>query len=413
MVAALLGPETQPEARVTTNDIDSHEMAPMHLWGEMFGPASGSIAGLLGELAKNNFAGQLYCPEIERDAAPINNKTVWSLRGNRAPGAFDMSRRIEVMNVMGIEKQLLFSTYGVLAQIMATGAEGFIRQKWGVSEAAASIDDIRRLGREAVDEFNQWAVSVTEQLGSRIRPVAYVLDDGTPAGLIREAESLVKAGIRAVNLPAGTPPGGVSPASPQIGPFWELLEKNNIPFLLHVGGELGFQRSSAWADAPAFRPGRVDSVEIERGIEPYSFAVMHLPVSNYLTAMTLGGVFEQFPRLRCGIIELGASWFGSFAEGLDMWAGDVFSKRLREFVRAKPSEYLNRNVRISPFNYFEKIALQFSRYPQLSDSYCYSSDYPHVEGGLESPAVIRERIKGLGDELCQKYFFKNAEWLLP
>ena len=140
---------------------------------------------------------------------------------------------------------------------------------------------------------------------------------------------------------------------------------------------------------------------------------MHLPVSNYLTAMTLGGVFEQFPRLRCGVIELGASWFGSFAEGLDMWAGEVFHKRLAPFIRLRPSEYLNRNVRISPFNYFEKADLQFQRYPQLSDCYCYSSDYPHFEGGYESPQAIHARLEGMSEEQFDKFFHRNAQWLLP
>ena len=342
MTTALMTAQT----KVLANDIDAHEMAPMHFWGPMFGPASGRIADLIEDLAKNNFAGQLYSPDIMGDAEPITTETVWQLRGNKAPGAMDMSRRVQVLDAMGIDRQLLFSTYGVMAQIMATGDEGFIRRKWGVTEAP--IEEIRRLGREAIDEFNAWAITTTTLLGNRIRPVAYLIDDGTPDSIIRQAEHLIKRGVRAINLPAGTPPGGVSPASPKLAPFWALLESNNVPLLLHVGGELGFQRSSAWADAPAFKPGRVDSAEIERGIEPFSFAVMHLPVSNYLTVMTLGGVFETFPRLRCGIIELGCSWFGSFAEGLDMWAGKVFHKRLREFMRMRPSEYLNRNVRDKP-----------------------------------------------------------------
>lgn len=399
------------EIKVRANDIDAHEMAPMHMWGSMFGPASGGIADILGDLARENFAGQLYSPEIEADNDEITNQSVWELRGNKAPGAIDMTRRLEVLDAMGIDRQLLFSTYAVLAQIMATGDEGFIRQKWGVVDTP--IEHLRQLGRDAIDEYNAWAIAVTHDLGNRLRPVAYLVDDGTPQGLIRQAEQLVRAGIRAINLPAGTPPGGVSPASPALAPFWGLLEANDVPVLLHVGGELGFQKSSAWADAPAFAPGRVDSVEIERGIEPFSFAVMHLPASNYLTAMTLGGVFETFPKLRCGLIELGASWFGSFAEGLDMWAGEVFSKRLSPFLKMRPSEYLNRNVRISPFNYFEKIDLHIDRYPLVADSYCYSSDYPHFEGGYESPPQIRERIAHLGDDVCDRFFYRNAEWLLP
>ena len=60
-----------------------------------------------------------------------------------------------------------------------------------------------------------------------------------------------------------------------------------------------------------------------------------------------------------------------------------------------------------------KIDLHIQRYPLVADSYCYSSDYPHFEGGYERPAEIRERIAHLGDDLCDRFFYRNAEWLLP
>ena len=35
---------TTPEILNHTIDVDAHEMAPTHLWGEMFGPTSAKLA---------------------------------------------------------------------------------------------------------------------------------------------------------------------------------------------------------------------------------------------------------------------------------------------------------------------------------------------------------------------------------
>lgn len=38
----------------------------------------------------------------------------------------------------------------------------------------------------------------------------------------------------------------------------------------------------------------------------------------YLTSLVFDGVFERFPRLRSGVIELGAGWVPEFLRTLDM-----------------------------------------------------------------------------------------------
>jgi hypothetical protein len=77
-----------------------------------------------------------------------------------------------------------------------------------------------------------------------------------------------------------------------------------------------------------------------------------------------------------------------------------------------PSEYINRNVRVTPFN-FEPVDRYFDRYPNLSDVYCYSSDCPHREGGKESHMKFDPTLAKLDETVKDKFFRTNGEWLLP
>jgi predicted TIM-barrel fold metal-dependent hydrolase len=392
------------------NDADAHEMAPMHVWGDVFGPAAGLmsdvLAGFIEEQGNDPFG--LYRPELRADDVEITSQSVWNIRGPGAPSAADFTRRLEVLDVMGIDKQLLFPSFAILASVMSTAAESFLRGKWGLT---LPIEEIRALGRGAIADYNDWSARVTAMAPDRLRPVGYVVDDGSVADLLNQARDLVGRGIRAINIPAGTPPGGVSPADPALDPFWEFAASSDVPVLLHVGGDRGFMASTAWSAAPAFAPGKVGSAEI--GVDPYSIATIQFAPSNFLTAMTLGGVFERFPNLRFGVIELGCTWFGPLSESLDMCARDVFAKRLAPYLSMRPSEYLARNVRVTPFNQFEPVERELERYPHLRSCYCFSSDYPHYEGGIDSKRMLYERLVSLGDDVLDGFFRRNAQLLLP
>jgi len=177
-----------------------------------------------------------------------------------------------------------------------------------------------------------------------------------------------------------------------------------------VGSDLGFLSSSEWSNAPAFKPHKL---ALEVGLEPYSYSTLHLAIEHFLTVMVMGGAFERHPSLRFGAIELGAHWLGPLADSLDMWATKVFARRMENTISMKPSEYLARNVRVTPHNVVEPVAEFFRRYPRLASCYCYSTDYPHLEGGAHIKTKVYEMLKPLGDELLEKYFVANGEWLLP
>jgi hypothetical protein len=142
---------------------------------------------------------------------------------------------------------------------------------------------------------------------------------------------------------------------------------------------------------------------------------VHASEENFISAMVLGGVFERHPTLRFGAIESGGSWIAPLAEYMDFWTSD---KRPPSFpcpeggLTMKPSEYLARNVRVTPFN-FEPVAEWMERYPHLQDVYCYSTDYPHPEGREWSLKTQFKAVAPLGDNIIEKFFCTNGALLFP
>ena len=390
-------------------DADSHEMAPLQFWGSMFGPAAGEIAAQITDCLKMQKGNDFYAPELVGDVTAIDHDSVWNLKGTSAPGAFDFARRLEVMNEMGIARQLVFPSFAIFASMLKIGNEFRVYNFLGMK---GSIEEIRELGDVGLAEYNTWAAATTAANPDRTRCVAYVMDNGTVDDLVSQTEALIAKGIRAVNIPHGVPPGGVSPAHPAMDDFWALLEKHDVPLVTHVGNEEGLFASTVWKkDVPSFALGKTQSIEL--GLEPYSFATLHYTGAHYLAVLILGGVFERFPKLRVGMIEQGSSWLGPAADNLDMWARDVYYNRLKDHISMLPSEYINRNVRVTPFNDFEPVARDFERYPNLADAYCYATDYPHVEGGKESKYRLYDQIAHLGDDIAEKFFVTNAGLILP
>ena len=394
-----------------TLDVDGHEFAPPHLWGGIFGPVAARLAQVCAPFIDAMGEDYISRPGQAADDAPMTSENVWTLRHSGAPGAFDMARRLEAMDLMGVTRQLIFPSFGLWGQILSTPEGGGpiaagMRQFLG----DLSVEESRELGFAATDEWNDWAVQTTALAPDRLRPVGMLKAPRDGDDLIGQTRDLIDRGLKGLLINSGSPPAGLSPAAPELDPFWALLAENEVPVMAHVGSDLGFLNSPAWSEAPAFAPKKLS---FELGFEPYSLATTHLAVEHFLTVMVLGGVFERHPRLRFGAIELGAHWLGPLADNLDMWAGKVFARRIAETLSMKPSEYLARNVRVTPHNIVEPVDEFFTRYPHLASCYCYSTDYPHLEGGAHINAKMHEMLAPLGEEVLERYFVANGEWLLP
>ena len=394
---------------VLVHDVDAHEMIPSHLLGEAFGEP-GRILGELFAATDRFFhdptATNMYQPDVQ-DTSTIDPETIWKVKGPSAPSAIDLGRRLEVMNVMGIDRQLIFPTTAIAAMIIGGMTDFGFKQRFGGDESMFNGLSRPEFARRFVAAYNQWAID-NSSVNDRIRIVGMVTTSADVDEMIAMARHLVDSGIRAVYLQADTPPGGVSPAHSRLDPLWALFEANNVAVTLHIGTEFFFL-DPGWAVAETFQD-LFQSPEIPN-TNIQMFSTVHMAIENYLSAMVLGGVFERFPALRVGLLEVGAYWVGPAARRMDMYV-KVFPGASAAKFPLKPSEYIARNVRVSPFN-FEPVDRYFRDDPELADVFCFSTDYPHVEGTKDAMKTMLAKVEPLGEDIMLKFFRSNAEWLLP
>jgi predicted TIM-barrel fold metal-dependent hydrolase len=382
-------------------DVDAHEMIPMHMWADAFGEIGDRMANLgmkfFGQGVQN-----LYNPSVV-DNRPINHESVWTEKRPAAPSAADISRRLDVMNSQGIDRQLLFPTFAAVStlflyhphpeQILGFDAEGLDLKAWGWELDAA---------------HNKWAAGLGKRTGGRVRPVG-LLEPDTITSMMTQAETLIDQGFRAITLPFSVPLGGLSPADHALDPFWALLANNRVALMLHAGPEHLFLASQNWSAnvepfSPINQPG-------EFPFEPYRCVTLHFCVENFLSVMIMGGVFERHPALAVGVSELRADWVGSLAERLDMWA-KVYKVRMAKVLSMPPSQYLARNVRVAPL-YVEPIDFYLKRNPELATVYTFASDFPHVEGGTKAADEFLEKLQPFDDSIREMFFRTNGLLICP
>ena len=388
------------------SDLDSHEMMPAQEWVRHFGPDVQSLVDAWTVRGEDDRYDKNHpnVPDYPGDIAEIG-PDVLNFKGCRAPGAVDIHRRLQVMDAMGAHRQLMFPTgvgfYGMF--MLALGEYGV---EYGYLPGIKG--DREAIAKRWISLYNEWAIGAAK-ISERIRPVLPVYGDSVDE-LVTCARHLIDNGIRAVWLQAGKLPGGKSPAHSDLDPFWRLLAESNCVATLHPGAEGKFFESPDWGTAPAFEGHRSLS---EFKLDPWSMSVLYLPSQNFLATMINGGVFARHPSLRFGVIEAAGFWVGPMMEMLDLWYTNLTmvappaAYKLPEL----PSSYLKRYVRVSVFP-FEPIDTYIERYG-LEDVMCFSTDYPHVEGGKDTFMTMYKKVERLGPHIVEKFFVKNGQWLLP
>lgn len=139
---------------------------------------------------------------------------------------------------------------------------------------------------------------------------------------------------------------------------------------------------------------------------------MHHNAEKFLTCLTLDGVFERHPGLRCGVIELGASWVPGFMRTLDA-AGRNFTKfepMLGELTMA-PSDYIRRQVTFTPFP-FDDVGWLIEQ--EGDELFLFSSDFPHPEGGRDPIAKFEASLDAhsIDDSARNRFYAGNFDRLI-
>jgi predicted TIM-barrel fold metal-dependent hydrolase len=238
----------------------------------------------------------------------------------------------------------------------------------------------------------------------RLLPVGFAsLTD--PARAADVAEQAIADGCAAIWIPS-TPAGALAPTHPEVDVFWDVLERTNTPFVLHVGG------SGVFPD-PAFHNNDLPLGEQLGGGEKMrakDFVAIHHSPAIFLSAVILDGLFDRFPALRGGCIEQGAGWVVSWMDQVD-YAQDAFQKAeapLRR-LQAKPSEYVRGHLKFTPHP-GERVGWMIEQAgPEL---FMFSTDYPHPEGGQDPIAKFEAELADVPGEDRERFYAGNMAELI-
>jgi len=186
------------------------------------------------------------------------------------------------------------------------------------------------------------------------------------------------------------PSRGKAPSHADFEPIWQRLTDHGLPIMLHIGG--GSLAPKAYANNGHPRP--TDWLGGGENLRARDYvAVSHSP-QNFLTAMTLDGVFQRHPDLRCGVIELGGTWVPGFLRTLDQAARSFHkTEPLVGALEMPPSDYIRRQVRFSLFPHEDAGWLVQQAGHEL---FMFASDFPHPEGSRDPIRHFQRSLDAAG-----------------
>ena len=368
------------------HDADSHVME-LPRWLDDF--ATANVSAAFNARFRGHHADALAASVQQHDDPAYragNAEQIMSRKNHAALGSFRRDDRVEALDHIGVASQLVFPT--------STNV-------W-LEELEHGDDPALLYGAAAATNRAQVAFC---DVDTRLLPVGYVpLADLERAPKI--AAEAIASGIKALLVPWACPKNHAS-SHIALDAVWSQAVDAGLPIVFHVGVADRVlppaHKNNGLPPVPDFHGG-------EENFRSISYmAIPHGPMQA-LSMLILDGVLERFEQLKIGVIELGAAWVPGFMRQLDA-AYEAFARheeRLQE-LSLKPSEYVARQVRVTPYPTEPTGWIIEQSAPQIC---MFSSDYPHVEGGRNPKGRFDKSTADLPEEHRERFFRANFEDLM-
>ena len=289
---------------------------------------------------------------------------------NVRPGGYIPEEHVKDLDIDGIDVSILYPSVGLIlfAQVRD-------------SELLTSL----------FRTYNDWLADFCSAFPKRLKGIAMVNIDDVQDG-IKELERCANLGFAGAMITV-YPTEDRSYNSLEYEPLWAAAQDLEMPLSLHIGTN---------------RPGPGQDMQELLSVTP-SFATNQ----DHWVRMSIGhmifiGVFERYPKLQAGSIELDLSWIPHFVDKIDY----SYTNRAIEFAPYRfkedmlPSDYFYRNV----FSSFQEDALGVKLRDLIGvNSLLWGSDYPHFESTFpRSQQIIEEILVDCTDEEKAKIVGGNA-----
>jgi predicted TIM-barrel fold metal-dependent hydrolase len=263
--------------------------------------------------------------------------------------------------------------------------------------------------------WNRWAMDIVHGHTDRLMPVTQIDLNDVPGSIaeMTRMRALGSRGFAISESPVGIgrfDPDGRSALArsithPDFEPVWTAAEDLGMAAIAHVG--FGRERIQfGWANNGA------------NDLTTYSLLSMviapQLAPQLLLGALVFDGVLARHPKLTVIVEEVGVSWLPHLVRVLDHAVGHDVREQLAdgEFrpdfagtayrLPLPPSEYLRRQVRVTPLVANEPLRPVLDRVP--AEMLCFSSDYPHVEGTASAVAICERQLAGCTAGLRETFY---------
>jgi predicted TIM-barrel fold metal-dependent hydrolase len=307
----------------------------------------------------------------------VTQRKLW-----QAMGAFHKEERSRALDLLGYSTQIVF--------------DSFMRFQLREAEYGDDLDFLYGLA----DTHNR-AVQDFCSVDSRLLPVAYVPMADIDRS-IAFAERVIDAGFPAIQTTADCPQHH-SPSHAGFEPMWARLAEASVPLIFHLGaGRMLNPTYHVNGKQPeaSFMGGDGQVTSIDHMASPH-------PVMETLAVLILDGVLDRHPDLRVGLIEFAASWVPGWMRFLDstMVAFHKNERRLQALA-LQPSEYVTRQVRVTPFPNEDVGWIIAQGGPEI---FMFSSDYPHIEGGRNPVGRFEASMDqhGIDDDARHRFYSAN------
>ena len=269
------------------------------------------------------------------------------------PGGYLPEEHVKDMDLDGIDVSIVYPTVGLLLYSVPD------------SELLTSI----------FKTYNDWVGEFCSTVPGRLKGIAMVNVDDVRVG-VKELERCAKLGFVGAMITV-YPPEERSYDKSEYELLWAAAQDLEMPLSLHIATN---------------RPGPSQEFENLDTQSPAFISNVDHWVRMSLAHIIFSGVFERYPKLQVGSIEMELSWVPHFLNRIDY----AYTQRVREFTEGRrfkagalPSDFFHSNV----FLGFMEDALGIKdRHIIGVDQLLWGGDYPHVESTFPRSRQIIEEI---------------------
>jgi len=309
----------------------------------------------------------------------------WKHKGWDGLGSFDSKERKIANDLLGFKGHIVFPT-SAFDQVLAAKEEKIV------------LGGIKALNR---------GMTSFCQDDSRMYGAAYIPFNFGEKVALKFLKDAIKNNFSVILIDTIAPEGCKAFTHPDYDIVWEEIQNADIAVTLHVGAD------SSWDPVPLSFYNNGSSVPTHKAGDAPRDALAYMGISYnaelFLASMIFDGVFERFPQLRVGVIELGASWIISWIKHLDQ-SYRAF-RRIQDLSQVKklPSEYIMKHIKITPFP-GEDIGWLLSS--GAENLLMFASDYPHHEGTDDPISRFEKTMTDITEETKKKFYTDNFKGLM-